>query len=669
MEGAVAIHHRRGIGVNLAQFTLQTVQVFFVGLTIGMERTVLPALSGEFGVAKGAYLFLAAFVVSFGVVKGLLNFAAGTLADRIGRRPVMLFGWLAGLPIPLLIFFAPNWWWIIAANIFLGVNQAFAWTMTVTMHVDVAGSHQRGLAIGIDEAAGYAAVGLAGLATSYLAALYGPRWALLLFGLAVIAAALTIMLWVKETLPWVHAEHAQVNAGTLESDDAAHWRSIFLLVSFRDPVYRALCQGGVANKIADTLVWVLLPVYFHSRGLDLVQIGWVTGAYAMTWGLSQLWTGHFADRIGRKLPIVAGFALLAGGIALTAASDGISWWFIAATLMGIGMALLYPNLIAAMADLAPPLWRGRALGTYRYWRDTGYAIGALLLGAVANWRGEVVPAIWITAALVALSGLWIALAMRESRPRAPRDGLSQRRVFLSRHTALMHRAPPAETLTKSYARWRSSRLGRITNALEHDLLIRLLGAVAGTSLLDVGCGDGELASQLARRGASVTGLDADPAMIAAAHRRPEFANGRLRLVEGKAEQLPFDDALFDRVVAVTVLCFIPDAASAVAEMARVLKPGGRLVVGELGRWSLWAALRRMRGWLGDPIWRTATFRTAEELVALARGAGLNVVEKHGAVHYPPWGTAAKLLAPIDLRLGKQTTFGSAFIAVSAMKPF
>jgi MFS family permease len=417
MPLAVAAH-RRGIGANLAQFALQTVQVFFVGLTIGMERTVLPVLSGEFGVAKGAYVFLAAFVISFGLVKGLLNFVAGSLSDRIGRKPVMLLGWLAGLPIPLMIFFAPNWWWIIAANVFLGINQAFTWTMTVTSQVDLAGTHQRGLAVGINEAAGYLAVGLAGLGTGYLAAFYGPRWALLLFGLTVIAVALCLLARMQDTLAWVRAEHAQMNPAGHADAAVPHWLGVFLLVSFRDPTYRALCQGGVANKIADTLVWVLLPVYFRSRDLGLVQIGWITGLYAIVWGLSQLWTGHLADRIGRKPPIVAGFALLAAGIAATAATGGVAGWLIAAAVMGVGMALLYPNLIAAMADLAPPLWRGRALGTYRYWRDMGYAIGALMLGALADWRGELVPAMWATAVLVALSGLWIALAVGESRPRA-----------------------------------------------------------------------------------------------------------------------------------------------------------------------------------------------------------------------------------------------------------
>jgi ubiquinone/menaquinone biosynthesis C-methylase UbiE len=225
-----------------------------------------------------------------------------------------------------------------------------------------------------------------------------------------------------------------------------------------------------------------------------------------------------------------------------------------------------------------------------------------------------------------------------------------------------------EGLSESYARWRSSRLGQITDALERRLLFELFGSVVGMTLLDVGCGDGALASELARRGAIVTGLDADPAMIAAARWRAEVEATRLRLVEGQAERLPFDDATFDRVLAVAVLCFVRDAERAVAEMARVLKPGGRVVIGELGRWSLWAAHRRIRGWFGHPTWRAARFCTATELRGLARAAGLEVVEIRGAVHYPPCGAAARLLAPVDLWLGRQTTLGSTFIAMSATKP-
>lgn len=232
----------------------------------------------------------------------------------------------------------------------------------------------------------------------------------------------------------------------------------------------------------------------------------------------------------------------------------------------------------------------------------------------------------------------------------------------------MESAALTRGLFASYAHWRSSRIGRITDALEQQLLFELLGAVAGKIMLDVGCGDGELASALNRHGAVVTGLDADPMMIASAQRRSEIDHTQLRLVEGQAERLPFDDASFDYVLAVTVLCFVRDAEHAVAEMARVLKPGGHLIIGELGRWSLWAVHRRVRGWLGNSTWRAATFRSSRELRGLIRGAGLQMVKLRGAVHYPPYGSAAELLAPVDLWLGRRTTFGSAFIAVSAIKP-
>ena len=417
----------QGIRVNLHQFVWQAVQVFFVGLVIGMERTVLPVVAArDFGVPRTSFLYLLSFVISFGLVKGSLNFVAGRLSERIGRKTVLVLGWVAAIPIPLLIFFAQSWWWIVAANLFLGINQGFAWSMTVTSKVDITRAEQRGLATGVNEFAGYAAVGLAGLATAWMAQLYGPRAALLGFASGVIALALvTALLFVRETLPWAHAERHRHASGTHSGPRprfaeglAEHptSRQVFAYVSFGHPTFSALCQAGVANKVADTLLWVLFPLYLHGHGLGLVQVGWVTGVYGLSWGASQLWTGPLSDRIGRKRPVVAGLWLLAAGVVAAVLVHGFAAWLSAAVIMGVGMALLYPNLIASVADIAYPSWRSSALGTYRYWRDTGYAIGALVLGLVAQARGAVEPAFWVTAGWLVLSGLWMLLRAQETHP-------------------------------------------------------------------------------------------------------------------------------------------------------------------------------------------------------------------------------------------------------------
>ena len=417
---------QRGIRVNLGQFLHQILQVFFVGLVIGMERTVLPALSGEFGVAKGSFLFLLSFVLSFGLVKGALNFAAGSLADRFGRKRVLVAGWLAGLPIPFLILDARNWWWIVVANLFLGVNQGFTWSMTVTSKLDITRPQERGLATGVNESAGYLAMGLAGIATGYLSVRFGPRPALFGFGLTVVLVALVMAIFfVRETLPWAMAEHDEHKEGSFSGPrprfplgvpDHPGAKEIFLLVSFRHPTFRALSQAGLANKIADTLVWGLFPVFFRSRGLSLTEIGWLTGLYAMTWGIAQTATGHLSDIVGRKKPIVGGLWCLGAGIVGVVLSREVFFWGLFACVMGIGMALLYPTLVAAVADISPPAWRGRALGTYRYWRDTGYALGALLLGLLAQWKQEADIAFWTTAVLLAFSGLWVAIGSEETHP-------------------------------------------------------------------------------------------------------------------------------------------------------------------------------------------------------------------------------------------------------------
>ena len=418
----------QGIRANLGQFVQQMIQVFFVGLVIGMERNVLPVVASEdFGVPKTSFLYLMSFVISFGFVKGILNFVAGRLSERIGRKTVLLMGWIAALPIPFLIYYAPNWGWVVAANVFLGINQGFAWSMTVTSKVDITRAEQRGFATGVNEFAGYAAVAVAGVATGYLSHLYGPRPALLWFALAVTLLAFAwALLFVRETLPWAKAESRRHADGSHRGprprfpqgvpDHPGTWE-VFKLVSFRHPTFSALCQAGTANKVADALLWVLFPLFLHNRGLSVVQIGWITGVYGMVWGASQLWTGPLSDRIGRKMPIIAGLWLLATGVVAVTMVSGLAAWAVAAAVMGVGMALLYPNLIAAVADISHPNWRGSALGVYRYWRDTGYALGAIALGVVAQLAEGVEAAFWFTAAVLLASGAWMLLRAEETHPR------------------------------------------------------------------------------------------------------------------------------------------------------------------------------------------------------------------------------------------------------------
>jgi MFS family permease len=417
-----------GIRANLGQFIQQMIQVFFVGLIVGMERNVLPVVaSRDFGVPKSSFVYLMSFVISFGFVKGILNFVAGRLSERIGRKKVLLLGWLAAVPIPFLIYFAPSWGWIVAANVFLGMNQAFAWTMTVTGKVDITRPEQRGFATGVNEFAGYAAVAVAGVATGYLSELYGPRASLLVFALAVIAvASITATLFIRETLPWARAEASRHARGEHTGarprfaeglSERPGGREVFTYMSFRHGTFSALCQAGVANKVADALLWVLFPLFLSQRGLSVVQTGWVTGVYGIVWGASQLWTGPLSDAIGRKRPIVAGLWILGIGIAVVPLASGETAWAVAAAIMGVGMALLYPNLIAAVADISHPDWRSSALGTYRYWRDTGYAIGALALGLVAQWTRQVEAAFWFAVLVLAVSGTWVALRATETHPR------------------------------------------------------------------------------------------------------------------------------------------------------------------------------------------------------------------------------------------------------------
>ena len=430
-----------GIRRNLRPFLQQLLQVFFVGLTIGLQRTVIPALAEtEFGVTPGSMTALFAFVVSFGLVKGTMNFVSGRISEKVGRRRVLIWGWLVALPIPWLILWAPAWGWIVAANVLLGVNQGFCWSMTVTAKMDIVRAGQRGLATGFNEFAGYGGVALAGLTTGYLASHFDPRVSLFAFGLGVILLALAAaMLAFTETLPFARSEAARHAAGSapgprsryVEGPESPTAGQIFVLVTWRDRSFMALAQGGCVEKFVDALMWALVPVFMVGRGASLIEIGWVTGIYGFVWGGSQLWTGPLSDRIGRKPPILAGFALCAAGVLAFPWLGSVPAWGAAAALTGVGMALLYPTLIAAVSDISHPAWRGSALGVYRFWRDLGYAIGALAMGLIADAAGRPEAGFWVTGLAMAGAGVWLWLGLEETHPRrpsaaGPQDGHARR---------------------------------------------------------------------------------------------------------------------------------------------------------------------------------------------------------------------------------------------------
>ncbi|WP_018872808.1 MFS transporter [Thioalkalivibrio sp. ALJ16] len=425
-------HLTHGIRENLGQFGQQLIQVFFVGLTIGMMRTVIPALAeDEFGVAEGSFMLLTAFVVAFGVVKGALNFVAGRLSERLGRKTVLMLGWMAAIPIPFMILYAPSWNWIVAATILLGMNQGLAWSMTQTAKMDITRSDERGFTMGMNEFSGYVGVAVAGIVTGYLAAALGPRMGLFVFGVVVIVIAILMTaIWVRETLDWARAEGARHAAGRSTgptprfprniADRPGTWE-VFTLVSWRDRRMAAFSQAGLVEKFVDALVWVFYPVFLYQQGLGLAAIGWVVGIYGFVWGGSQFMTGRLSDHIGRLRPIIWGMWICGGGVALTLLGEGVLWWSFAAAVTGFGMALLYPNLSAAVADIAHPNWRGSAIGTYRFWRDLGYGVGALGLGIVAHVGGTVTWGFWFVAIAMFASGAVVWWWGEETHPRLNPD--------------------------------------------------------------------------------------------------------------------------------------------------------------------------------------------------------------------------------------------------------
>ena len=402
-----------GIRANLGQFSLLVGVNALVGGMLGQERTVLP-LIGRSVFHLEALAAALTFIVAFGVVKAATNFVAGTLSDRYGRKPVLVAGWLVGLPVPLLLIWAPSWAWIVIANVLLGVNQGLTWSTTVIMKIDLAGPRRRGLAMGLNEAAGYGALAVTALATGFLAARFGLQPVPFLLGIAYAGLGLGLStLFVRETRGYALLEAAEHVSRAQALDRAISTGAVFVLTSFRERTLSAVCQAGLVNNLNDGMAWGLFPVLFARGGLTVAAVGTLVALYPAVWGAGQLITGPVSDRIGRKRLIVAGMLVQAVAIGLIAATSGFALWAFGAVLLGGGTAMVYPTLLAAIGDVTHPSWRASSVGVYRLWRDAGFAVGAMLAGGIADVAG-ITTAVWVVAGITAASGVIVALRMYET---------------------------------------------------------------------------------------------------------------------------------------------------------------------------------------------------------------------------------------------------------------
>jgi MFS family permease len=403
---------RLGLRENLAQFSLLVAINAFVGAMVGLERSMLPLIGEtDFGLASSAAVL--SFIVAFGLAKSFTNLAAGLGAERLGRRHLLIVGWTMALPVPLLIAVAPSWAWVVAANALLGINQGLAWSMTIVMKIDLVGPKRRGLALGLNEAAGYGGVAAAAALSGWLAADFAPRDVVVAgAALITIVALTTSVAFVRDTAGHVRLEQERHHEG---GERPPRLAQVFPDATYRNPSLRACSQAGLVNNLNDALAWGIVPLYLAANGASAAQVGLVAALYPGVWGVGQILAGQWSDNVGREPLIVAGMVVQAAALALLAASEAaVGLAAVAAVGLGIGTALVYPTLIAAISDAVSPIARAPTVGVYRFWRDMGYVVGGLLAGVAADALGYS-GAIAIVAALTAASGLWVALDLREPR--------------------------------------------------------------------------------------------------------------------------------------------------------------------------------------------------------------------------------------------------------------